>query len=159
MRETSGMRPRLLLLAALTALSSLAFLAAAPAADPGQAAAVAELKKQADAWDQAIVRKDRVAIEANMADEFRQIDGDGDVVAKAEFVQELVSEKLTIHPYTVEDFEVRLFGDTALLYGRTKMTGQFNGKPFTSHYRYIDVYVRREGKWRIVSVQITRLKG
>ncbi len=37
------------------------------------------------------------------------------------------------------------------------MTGRANGKPFASHYRYIDVYVRRGGAWKIVSVQITRL--
>jgi len=26
-----------------------------------------------------------------------------------------------------------------------------------SNYRYIDIYVKRDGQWRIVSVQITRL--
>ena len=65
--------------------------------------------------------------------------------------------KLTIDPYTVEDFDVRLFGDVALLSGRTRMTGRFDGKPFTSHYRYIDIYVKRNGAWKIVSVQITRM--
>ena len=30
-------------------------------------------------------------------------------------------------------------------------------KPFTSHYRYIDIYARRNGRWQIVSVRITRL--
>jgi ketosteroid isomerase-like protein len=73
------------------------------------------------------------------------------------FVAGLLDPKLTIDPYTVEDFDVRLFGDTALLSGRTRMTGRFDGKPFTSHYRYIDIYVKRGGTWRIVSVQITRL--
>ena len=37
------------------------------------------------------------------------------------------------------------------------MTGRQAGKPFESHYRYIDLYVRSDGAWRIVSVQITRL--
>lgn len=137
----------------------LGFMALAGAAEPAQPALVAELTRQADAWDKAIVRKDRAAIEANMADDFRQIDGDGDVADKAAFVRDLVSDDLRIHPYTVEDFEVRIYGDTALLSGRTRMTGEFKGKPFTSHYRYLDVYVRRGGQWRIVSVQITRLKS
>ena len=34
---------------------------------------VARLTAQADRWDKAIVRKDRTAIEENMADDFRQI--------------------------------------------------------------------------------------
>jgi ketosteroid isomerase-like protein len=118
---------------------------------------VAALTKQADAWDKAIVRKDRAAIEANMADDFRSIDGAGTVETKPVFVAGLMDAKLTIAPYAVEDFDVRLFGDVALLSGRTRMTGTFDGKPFTSHYRYIDIYAKRNGRWQIVSVQITRL--
>lgn len=118
---------------------------------------VQQLARQADAWDQAIVLKDRAAIESNMSDDFRQIDGDADIETKASFVAGLVSPKLTIDPYTVEDFEVRLYGDVALLSGRTRMTGTYDGKAFASHYRYIDVYLRTQGTWKIASVQITKL--
>jgi ketosteroid isomerase-like protein len=116
---------------------------------------VAQLKAQADAWDRAIVRKDRIAIAANMADDFRQIDARGNVETKANFVAGLVSPDLVIDPYTVEDFDVRLYGDTALLSGTTRMTGRFQGEVFKSHYRYIDIYVKRDGVWKIVSVQIS----
>jgi len=124
---------------------------------PDTPAIVAALTAQADAWDKAIVRKDRRAIEANMADDFRQIDGAGNVETKASFVADIVSPDLSIDPYTVEDFDVRLYGDVALLCGRTRMTGTYQGKPFTSHYRYIDIYVKRDGAWKIVSVQISRI--
>jgi len=119
---------------------------------------IATLTRQADAWDKAIVRKDVAAIQANMADDFRQIDGDGDIEDKASFVSGVVAANLEIDPYTVDDFEIRLYGDAALLSGRTRMTGRYNAKPFVSHYRYIDVYARRNGVWKIVSVQITRLR-
>jgi ketosteroid isomerase-like protein len=119
--------------------------------------AVAELSAQADAWDRAIVRKDRAAIVQNMAEDFRQIDGAGNVESKTSFVEGLLSPDLQIDPYVVEDFDVRVYGDVALLSGRTRMTGRQQGKPFSSHYRYIDVYVRREGEWRVVSVQISRI--
>ena len=71
------------------------------------------------------------------------------------FVDGLMSSELQIDPYTVEDFDVRLYGDTALLSGRTRMTGRYQGQPFASHYRYIDVYVRQGDAWTIVSVQIS----
>ena len=122
-----------------------------------QAQLIAKLTEQADRWDKAIVRKDRAAIEANMAADFRQIDGGGNVETKQSFVDDLVSPDLVIDPYTVEDFDVRLYGDTALLAGRTRMTGRYQGKPFASHYRYIDIYVRRDGEWKIVSVQISKI--
>jgi ketosteroid isomerase-like protein len=118
---------------------------------------VAELTRISDAWDKAIVRKDEAAVAANMAADFRQIDGYGNLETKKSFVAGIVDAKLTIDPYTVEDFEVRLYGDTALLSGRTHMTGKYDGKPFESNYRYIDIYVRQGGSWKIVSVQITKI--
>lgn len=149
----------------LTRLRSFTFLVAAAAlaagcamhGAAGRADDIAHLTRLADAWDRAIVRKDEAAIAAPMADDFRQIDGGGNVETKASFVADLVSPALQIDPYVVEEFEVRLYGDTALLSGTTRMTGRFDGKPFATRYRYIDVYVRRGGEWKIVSVQITKL--
>lgn len=122
-----------------------------------RAGVVAALTAQADRWDKAIVAKDRVAIEANMADDFRQIDGAGNIETMTSFVNDVLAPELKIDPYTVEEPEVRLYGDVALLSGRTRMTGRYDGKPFSTHYRYIDVYVRRGSDWKIVSVQITKL--
>lgn len=139
-------------------LAALGALALSPAAATPTAAVAARLKAQAEAWDRAIVAKDRAAIEANMADDFRQIDARGQVETKASFVAGLLSPDLQLDPYTVQDFEVRVYGDTALLSGRTRMTGRYQGRPFASHYRYIDVYVKRGGAWRIVSVQISPLQ-
>jgi len=137
-------------------LTALTWASLAQAAPP--AGLVAKLKAQADAWDQAIVAKDRAAIEANMAADFRQIDARGNVETRTSFVDGLVSPDLQLDPYTVEDFEVRVYGDTALLSGRTRMTGRYQGQPFQTHYRYIDIYVRRNGVWKIVSVQISPIK-
>ena len=114
-----------------------------------------ELIAQADRWDKVIVAKDRAAVEANMAEDFRQIDRAGNVETKATFVDGLMAPDLEIDPYTVEDLDIRFYGDVALLSGRTRLTGRYAGEHFTSHYRYIDVYVRREGAWKIVSVQIS----
>ncbi|HEY0955103.1 MAG TPA: nuclear transport factor 2 family protein [Roseateles sp.] len=140
-----------------TVLAALAMPAAALAA-PGADALVARLKAQADAWDRAIVARDRAAIEANMADDFRQIDARGNVETKASFIAGLLSPELQLDPYTVEDFEVRVYGDTALISGRTRMTGRHAGQPFSTHYRYIDVYVKRGGAWKIVSVQLSPVR-
>jgi ketosteroid isomerase-like protein len=118
---------------------------------------IAHLKQLSDKWDQVIVAKDAAAIAGNMAEDFRIIDRRGNIEGKQQFVDGILDPKLTINPYTVEDFEVRLYGDTALLSGRSHMTGTYEGKPFESNYRYIDIYVRKAGVWKIVSVQITAL--
>jgi ketosteroid isomerase-like protein len=139
------------------AIALLASCSSAPSASMNSAGEAATLAAQADRWDKAIVAKDRAAIEANMAEDFRQIDGAGNIENKTSFVQGLLAPELKMDPYVVEELDVRLYGGVALLSGRTKMTGAYNGKPFTSHYRYIDVYVRRSEGWKVVSVQIAKL--
>ena len=118
---------------------------------------VAHLKQLSDAWDRAIVAKDADAVAANMAADFRQIRSNGSVVDRSAFLADILSPALTIDPYRVEDFDVRVYGDVALLSGTTRMTGREDGKGFATHYRYIDVYAKRDGQWRIVSVQITKI--
>jgi ketosteroid isomerase-like protein len=145
------------IVAVVSALVLVAACASPPLSSEERAAIVAQLTRQADAWDKAIVRKDRAAIEDNMAADFRQVDGNGNVETKASFVDGVMEAALTIDPYTVEDFEIRLHGDVALLSGRTRMTGRYEGKPFNTHYRYIDIYARRDGVWRIISVQISKI--
>lgn len=164
MRPVRARRPAVpLRLRAVPLLVAAAFLAGCGAPAPkdeapfGRAATALLLTKQADTWDKAIVAKDSVAIVSNMADDFRQIDGSGDMHAKRAFVADLLSPDLVIDPYTVEDFDVRLYGEVALLCGRTRMTGRYRGQPFASHYRYTDTYVRHAGGWKIASVQITRI--
>jgi ketosteroid isomerase-like protein len=146
---------RLALLAAALMLSALVSNPAMPAESRDRD--VAELTRLSDAWDKAIVRKDEKAIADNMAEDFRQIDPNANLETKQSFVAGIIDPKLTIDPYTVEEFEVRLYGDTALLSGRTHMTGKYDGQAFESNYRYIDIYVRRNGAWKIVSVQVTRI--
>jgi len=145
------------------ALLPIALLLAAPYASAGgtggsDAATVAKLTALSDAWDKAIVAKDRAAIAANMAEDFRQIGGDASVEDKAAFVADLMAADFHIDPYTVEGFNVRLYGDIALLSGTIGMTGHSQGKPFASHFRYIDIYARTSGVWKIVSVQISKFK-
>ncbi|SFG02188.1 conserved hypothetical protein [Duganella sp. CF458] len=141
------MKIRITMIAVALALGAVSAFAVSPSE---------ELARQADAWDKAIVRKDRAAIAENMAEEFRQISARGDVAGKAAFLDAIMSPKLVINPYGVEDMDIRFYGeDVALVSGRTRMTGSYDGKAFGSYYRYIDVYVRKEGKWRVASVQIT----
>ena len=138
--------------------AALLLFAAPFAAAAGQGAdVVAHLTQLSDHWDKVIVAKDEAAIAGNMGEDFRIIDRRGNISDKKSFVAGIIDPKLTINPYTVEDFEVRLYGDTALLSGRTHMTGSYDGQPFKSYYRYIDIYVRKGGVWKIVSVQITQM--
>lgn len=152
-----------LLLPALLAVAATACLPATQPAAAGiapTAVSVPEaeaLKAQALAWDDAIVHKRRAGIEANMAQDFLHIGGDGRLSDRAQFLDAILSDALSIAPYAMENLQVRLFGDTAFVIGTTRMHGTWRGKPFASHYRFTDAYLRRDGAWKVAHIQITEL--
>jgi ketosteroid isomerase-like protein len=79
------------------------------------------------------------------------------VANKETFVCDITAPDLRIDPYVVEAFNVRVYGDVALLSVRMHMTGHEGGKAFKTQYIYIDVYRRVGSKWQVCSMQPTRL--
>lgn len=139
-------------------IAALLIAACAGQQRPTVAASRAQLIEQATAWDRAIIAKDIAGVRRNMDPDFQQIAGDGSRHDHDEFLDLILSPKLTIDPYTVEDLEVEIEGDVAFLRGRTRMTGRYDGEPFVSDYRYLDVYLFRSGQWRVRHVQITPVR-
>ena len=153
-RLESAMQLSIVVLA-LNMLVAGSSCAVAPIAVRREEAVIETLRQQVDAWDRAIVAKDRDRIAANMAEDFRQIDRAGAVHDKDAFLRAILDTRLEMEPYTVEELDIRLHGETALVMGRTRMHGRYDGQPFSTHSRFVDVYVLDDGEWRIVNVQIT----
>ena len=87
-----------------------------------------------------------------LADEFVCIDSDGSVLDKPAFLRQ-TAEPPELAEYTLADVDIRFYGDVALV----RCTGHWKsraGKPGVS--RYVDIYVKQNGDWRVVSAQITR---
>jgi len=53
---------------------------------------------------------------------------------------------------------VRLLGDVAIVTGQSLAAGLVDGRDVTVRQRYTDIYVRRDGRWRIVASQGTEIK-
>lgn len=57
-----------------------------------------------------------------------------------------------------EDVQVRVHGDTAILIGQANVKGRFpDGPDISGPYRYMRVFVKQGGQWRVVATQITRI--
>ena len=52
---------------------------------------------------------------------------------------------------------VRVYGDTAVVHFTQTMTGPSKGQTLTLKFRYMDVFVLRDGRWQCVSSQSTRV--
>jgi ketosteroid isomerase-like protein len=52
---------------------------------------------------------------------------------------------------TVDDVRVKVFGDAAVVTGRTHGRGESGKTPYDVVIRFTDTFVRREGQWQAVA--------
>ena len=55
----------------------------------------------------------------------------------------------------VDDIRVRLLGDAAIVTGRTRATGTYQGSAASVILRFTDVFVRVDTRWQVVASQGT----
>jgi hypothetical protein len=88
----------------------------------------------------------------HLADEFICIESDATLMDKATFLAR-TAEPSTTASYHLDEVAVRCYGDVALVRATGSWTAM-NGNRGIS--RYVDVYARQSGEWKVVSAQITR---
>jgi uncharacterized protein DUF4440 len=98
------------------------------------------------------------ALDRILGDDFLLIDVmTGSEVKKPDLLAVLSSGQLKFEAIEPLESHVRLYGITAVITGRTRMSGRFGEAPFTASSRYTHVFVRDQGQWRLVSAQGTQI--
>ncbi len=108
-------------------------------------------------WDAAFVAKDVRFIERVLADEFVATYGDGTRGDKARELAQTLDFDQQVDSAVMDDFRVRIYGETAVVWFTRRMTGPKGGKTIAVGYRFVDVFVRRAGRWQCVSSQSTKM--
>jgi len=108
-------------------------------------------------WDTAFRAKDIPFLENILADEFVATYGDGSLGNKAREIELAKEFNKQVDSSTQDEFSVKIYGDTAVVWFRQTLTGPSKGKQLEVIYRYVDVFVLRSGRWQCVSSQSTRV--
>ncbi|MDB5457703.1 MAG: hypothetical protein JWP92_3288 [Caulobacter sp.] len=137
------------------AVAALLSLTAASAAHAD--ALPADLVAAAHAYDAAQVDGDRAALERLVADDYVLVNGAGVVQSKAELIRDYVAPGFKLDPFQIEAPVEKAWGDAAILGGRVKMTGTDGGQRFSLVVRFVDTWAKRDGRWRVVYSQVTRV--
>lgn len=109
---------------------------------------------------QANVRRDKAFFEKIEADEFIFTDSGGGVTTRAEDIASLDKPPgdLRLVSYDVDDMKVSIYGNTAVVTGRTTTVSKGKDREVTLRSRFTDVFVKRHGKWQIVAGHSSRLR-
>ena len=109
-------------------------------------------------FDAAFVKNDTTFMERILADDWMAITPDGEVMTKAQMQKGMKEGDLKFGALEeLEAIKVRVYGDAVVATGRGRMKATLKGKPYSSHDRWTNVYIKRDGKWQCVSSHTTRL--
>ncbi|HUK35297.1 MAG TPA: nuclear transport factor 2 family protein [Vicinamibacterales bacterium] len=108
-------------------------------------------------WDYAFHHQDVKFIEGVLAPEFVATYAEGQRADREKELQNAREFNQQIDSSELDEFIVRVYGDTAVVHFTQKLTGPSKGKPLTLTFRYMDVFVLRDGRWQCVASQSTRV--
>jgi hypothetical protein len=95
---------------------------------------------------------DKEAIDRILAPEWSVTNALGHVQTKQQVMRDAFqSGTLEVRSARVDEIEVRLFGNAAVVTGRSVSEGLYAGKPFRANLRFTDVFVKRKQRWQAVA--------
>jgi ketosteroid isomerase-like protein len=106
----------------------------------------------------ALVGADGAALARLLVDDFVIIEvTSGAAVPRGVLVLAVATGRLRFERIDPVDAEhaVRQYGDTAIVTGRTEMSGTYQGTPFAATSRYTHVFVAEGDRWRLANAQGT----
>jgi ketosteroid isomerase-like protein len=108
--------------------------------------------------NRAITSGDAAALERLTSDDYTFITLRGELRTKAEIVQGFKSGSFHYESRQISDLNVRVYGNTAIVTGRSIQKGRENGKDYSGDYRFTRVYIKQDGRWQTVALQATLIQ-
>jgi ketosteroid isomerase-like protein len=110
------------------------------------------------AWTEAHLQGDVATIARLMGHDYVKIQPDGSMIGRDEALAGYVPEKRVWEIAKGDEYDARIYGDTALVIGRWTARGVNQGVRFDYRARFLSVYMRRDGRWQMVAEQSTEIQ-
>jgi ketosteroid isomerase-like protein len=142
----------------IAAAFSLATVSAVPARGQGASAGPSvedQIKKMERDRAAAVVKGDVAMLEGLTADDYVLINANGQLSDKATTMNNIKTGNIKLTSNEVSDLKVRLYGDTAVVTGKSSAKGTIGGRELKGPVMFTRVYVKKNGKWQSVAFQQT----
>ncbi len=116
-----------------------------------------QLKRLEKQRTEALMKGDAGFLDRTTADDYTMITSSGQLRTKGRMMGDLKSGEVKFQSADVDDLEVRVYGDTAVVTGRHTQKAQSAGNDISGEYRFTRVYVKQKGQWKAVAYQATRI--
>jgi uncharacterized protein (TIGR02246 family) len=116
-----------------------------------------EILKLFEDGDRALITVDVAELARIFADDYVQYDESGKISNKADVMENLRSGKIRFVSMVSTGRRIRMLrDDVAIVHGSEDDVVEQGGRQFPVRYIYLDVVMRRGGRWQIVGSQLAR---
>ena len=99
---------------------------------------------------QAQIHADVLVLNRIYSDDFIGVGPSGTVRTKPQVIADFTSGDLKFQSIATDEVQIRVYVNTAVETGQSTMIGQDKGKPVPRDNRFTRVWVRQQGRWRLV---------
>jgi len=150
------------------AATCLLFLCLSVTAQPGDVTdpgtnGEQEIRKLTAVWEKAHAARDTETLRGLLDAGYVYTDATGTLQTRAEYLESVFKSPdiSRVSKFATSNVVVRIVGATAIVTGESSWKGRARGQGqfLTSAYRFTDVWVRRNGRWKAAATQGTRVEG
>jgi uncharacterized protein (TIGR02246 family) len=143
---------RTLVIAVLALIAPCITLGQKQSASRPQTSSVEQTIRQLDTERiQAQIGADAVALDRIYADDFIGVGPSGTVRTKTQVISDFTSGALKFYSITTDEVQVRVYENTVVETGLSTMVGYDKGKAVPRDTRFTRVWVKQQGRWRLVA--------
>jgi len=126
-----------------------------PAKGPSAAQAVKQLEHD---WVDASKAADTDKLGQILADDWTGVGFDGSKQTKESYMADWKSGKAKLESFEFGPMDVKVLGSVAVVQGSDTEKSTTDGKDTSGKFSWMDVFVKRDGKWVAVRSQLAKVK-
>lgn len=126
---------------------------------PSKSKAEQEVRQAERELTEALSQGNFATVERIYADDYSLTTVDGELQNKAQRIAALRATDPRSIARNRDDFNVRVYGKTAVVIGHTLFSTQVRDSSHSENRRFTHVFVQRQGRWQMVASQVTRIRG
>lgn len=146
-------------IAVLAGLIVAPLLMPAPAASQDDEKAMQEVKELRNKWMEAEESKNVSFLQQILADEFTAVNAQGQALDRAHFLARMQDPNRILHVRNPRESTLHIYGNgtVAVLTEHVTVDGTDKGKPFGGEFRFVRIFAKQGGTWKVVLAQGTGL--
>lgn len=112
---------------------------------------VATLRAMETKWADSYKKRQVDVLSSLMSDDYVITMEDGSVYGKVGFISHTAQPSEIVDVVEFSDLKIRMHGDAAVVTGSYHEQGESGGKPYDYHDRMTDLWMKIDGKWKLVA--------